>query len=74
MSRPFDSVAHAEAPKMRGWIADQCGEFIPKVRGDKEPKCPHAPDKLLKNCLRESVKCPQECPHYDAWTGPIPEK
>lgn len=45
---------------------------IVEIRDQAQPKCPRAASKTLFACLRESQRCPSECPHYHDWIGPQP--
>lgn len=33
-------------------------------------KCPQVADRLLYDCLRNPVKCSDQCPHKEDWVGP----
>lgn len=43
---------------------------VAEIRDAEKPKCPRAPSKLLYDCLRETARCPSECPYYNDWIGP----
>lgn len=43
---------------------------LAEIKSQEGERCPRAPDKSLYNCLRESGRCPSECPYYDQWIGP----
>lgn len=59
-------------PKPRSYACEAADipSLIEKIRREEAPKCPRAVHKTLHDCLRESARCPGDCPYFGDWIGP----